>query len=73
MPAYPVAAMRNGLQGKVVVSVIVGEDGKPTMLKIAKSSGHPILDHAAITTVAKWRLPPGDPGIKSYPFDFKLK
>jgi periplasmic protein TonB len=73
MPPYPVEALKNRLQGKVVVDVIVGADGNPTHVKIAKSSGHKILDDAAITTVAKWRFPPGKSRTESCPFTFGLK
>ena len=57
-PHYPIRARRNGIQGTVLLDVIVGADGTAQSVKIAASSGHDILDHIARQTVKKWRFIP---------------
>ena len=41
---YPTEAKQNDWQGDVTVKVHVGIDGKVHSCRIAKSSGHPVLD-----------------------------
>jgi TonB family protein len=44
---YPMRALREGRQGTVIFTVVVGPDGKPKSCSITTSSGHADLDHAA--------------------------
>lgn len=55
-PQYPSASRRAGEQGTVLLELIVGPDGKPTEVNIARSSGYDLLDQAAVTAVRKWRF-----------------
>ncbi len=58
-PAYPIAALRAGVQGTVLLSVLVDESGKPVQVLIVKSSGSRELDQAARNHVlAAWRFHP---------------
>jgi protein TonB len=58
-PPYPMAARRMGLQGTVVLRVVVGADGAPVSVTVLQSSGHAILDTSAADTVrATWRFVP---------------
>lgn len=50
---YPLLARRRGWQGEVVVSFTLGLGGKIMDLRIATSSGHNLLDRAALTTLRK--------------------
>jgi protein TonB len=59
LPEYPVIARRRGFQGSVVLEVLVGLNGKVVDLRVAKTSGYPILDKAAIATVKNWSFEPG--------------
>ncbi len=61
-PSYPRAAVRMGLEGEVRIEVLVGADGKPRGLTLAQSSGHAVLDEAALETVATWRFVPARRG-----------
>lgn len=78
-PPYPREALRDGLQGSVLLRVLVGVDGQPLEVSIAKSSGHRILDQAAREQVLKrWKfhaaLQQGTP-VQAYglvPVDFSL-
>jgi protein TonB len=56
-PPYPRDALRDGLQGSVLLRVLVGVDGQPLEVSIARSSGHRILDQAAREQVLKrWKF-----------------
>jgi protein TonB len=55
---YPAAAEAQGLEGRVVVSFTIGPDGRTATASLARSSGVPVLDQAAITLVERLRLPP---------------
>jgi len=58
-PAYPIAALREGVEGTVLLRVLVDETGKPIQVLILKSSGSRELDNAAREHVlAAWRFHP---------------
>jgi protein TonB len=58
-PPYPLAARRMGLQGTVLLRVVVGADGSPVSVAVLQSSGHAMLDASAADTVrARWRFVP---------------
>ncbi|MDO9103724.1 MAG: energy transducer TonB [Methylovulum sp.] len=57
-PEYPEAAMDRGLEGKVLMKVHVQPSGKPDTVTVTKSSGHTILDDAAVRTVKQWSFVP---------------
>lgn len=48
---YPRAAIERGLEGDVVVRLIVAADGAILEASVASSSGHPLLDAAALAAV----------------------
>jgi protein TonB len=54
-PTYPWSARRAGLFGRVVLRVEVLPSGAVGTVSVAESSGHGILDRAALRTVALWR------------------
>lgn len=58
-PKYPGNAERRGLEGVVILDVFVDEDGKVQELHVGESSGHTILDNAAMDAVRKWVFIPG--------------
>ena len=57
-PEYPMVARRMAWQGRVVVRVEVLADGKAGEVKLQQSSGHSVLDEAAIRAVRNWRFTP---------------
>jgi protein TonB len=58
-PPYPLAARRLGLEGTVVLRVVVAPDGAPASVVVLQSSGHPVLDSSALETVrTRWRFVP---------------
>lgn len=78
-PDYPPAARRRQLEGRVVLRVEVLADGECGQVEILQSSGHDILDQAAVETVKTWHFRPGRKdgvAVKSWlkqPFDFHLE
>jgi len=58
-PAYPVQALRAGIQGTVLLKVLVDPNGKPVQVMIEHGSGSRVLDDAARGHVlAAWRFHP---------------
>ncbi|HSD60344.1 MAG TPA: energy transducer TonB [Burkholderiales bacterium] len=64
-PDYPVAARRRGQEGTVLLSVLVSEAGLPKEIRLAKSSGTPVLDEAALEAVKGWKFVPARQGAQS--------
>jgi TonB family protein len=57
-PSYSEDARVAKLQGTVLVSLVVGEDGQPRDLRVLRSLGLG-LDENAIAAVTRWRFTPG--------------
>jgi protein TonB len=57
-PIYPPASRRMDEQGAVRLRVLVDERGRPQEVQVAKSSGFPRLDEAAVTAVKRWVFAP---------------
>jgi protein TonB len=53
LPAYPRSARRAGLEGVVKVAAVVNESGEVTGVEIFATSGHPVLDQAALEAVRR--------------------
>jgi protein TonB len=58
-PAYPPRAMEFGLTGTVLVRARIRPDGGTEETRIWRSSGHALLDAAAIAAVRRWDFEPG--------------
>ncbi|HEU19670.1 MAG TPA: energy transducer TonB [Deltaproteobacteria bacterium] len=58
-PPYPRIAQRRGYEGIVMLSVEVRSDGTVGTVVLKESSGHAILDTAALKTVKQWKFRPG--------------
>lgn len=50
---YPIQARRHGLQGEVVLELRLKRDGRIHDTRIARGSGHGVLDRAALKALAK--------------------
>ena len=56
---FPPQALRQHVQGTVLLRVLVDAAGKPVQVDIAHGSGHPVLDRSAREQVlAHWRFQP---------------
>jgi periplasmic protein TonB len=58
-PKYPVQAVRERMEGKVILKVLVGLEGEPEEISLEKSSGYELLDRSAITAVKSWTFVAG--------------
>lgn len=76
-PKYPELAKKAGIEGTVVVKVLVTTKGDVEKVEVLKS--HPLLDESAIEAASQFKFKPGkqrDKFVKvwvSIPFNFKLK
>ena len=59
-PTYPEAARRMRREGLVRLFVTVEPNGTASSITISSSSGHQILDEAAIAAVQHWKFKPGE-------------
>ncbi len=57
-PTYPPLAAQAGIEGKVVVKMLVDIDGSVLMVEIIKSSGHQMLDESAIAAARQSKFTP---------------
>lgn len=60
LPVYPDFAREVGIEGKVIVRVLVGTDGLPK--QVVAVSGPKLLFAAAVEGVRRWRFSPGMSG-----------
>src|SRR6266851_2097497 len=78
-PDYPPAARLRGQQGLVVLRVEVSAAGAPLSIAVVSTSGHTVLDKAALAAVEQWRFKPatqaGTPvtGAVDVPIQFRLE
>jgi protein TonB len=61
-PAYPMASRRLGEEGRVILRVLVNEQGLPAEVQLKTSSGFSRLDSVALDTVKHWRFVPARRG-----------
>lgn len=59
---YPPRAIELGLSGTVLVRARVGTDGETEEMRVWRSSGHPLLDAAALAAVRRWAFEPASVG-----------
>lgn len=71
---YPAEAIAQGLQGQVDVLLVIDETGKVAAARVEQSSGHPILDEAALRAVRSLQSLPADaPRQVVLPVRFRLR
>jgi protein TonB len=77
-PRYPESARRNGKEGRVLLRVLVNEEGRSASVEVNRSSGIEALDQAAVEAIKHWRFAParvGETPVDSWvriPIDFRL-
>jgi periplasmic protein TonB len=57
-PMYPAIAVQSRLEGTAILKLQVGVDGAVQEVTVIESSGHQVLDDAAINAVKKWKGKP---------------
>src|SRR5450756_1737229 len=63
-PVYPPEARRHRQAGLVVLVASVSREGLPQRIEVEQSSGHPLLDAAAVKAVNQWQFIPAREGGK---------
>jgi periplasmic protein TonB len=77
-PIYPENARREGHEGRVVLRVLIDNQGRAKSVELNTSSGSQALDQAATEAIKRWRFHPahvGDTPVDSWvnvPIDFRL-
>jgi protein TonB len=71
-PDYPAAARRRRCEGTVVLLVEVAPDGAVAAVTVRTTSGHLLLDQAAVAAVRAWRFD-GGPAAVEVPIAFVLR
>jgi periplasmic protein TonB len=72
-PLFPREAELRGEHGAVIVVIHVSDTGQAVAADIADSSGHAILDQAAVDAVLKWHFRPALKDGKAVPFDMPMR
>lgn len=57
-PHYPNLARQKGWEGTVLLRAEITPQGTVASLTLLQTSGHPLLDQAALTAVRQWRFHP---------------
>ncbi|MEO0127035.1 MAG: energy transducer TonB [candidate division WOR-3 bacterium] len=77
-PYYPRELIKKGIEGSVIVGMVIDVDGSVLSCKVIKSSGYAELDFSALSAGLKYKFTPaiqgGKPVIVSIacPFNFRL-
>ncbi len=58
-PEYPRLARRRGLEGVVLLEVLVDSSGRVADMRLSRTSDHALLDKAAMEGVQRWQFTPG--------------
>jgi len=72
-PILPEEARLKHLSGSGIFTLYLWTDGRVRHVTITKSTGHAILDKAAIDTLSKWRYGPRSASTVAVPITFAKK
>lgn len=70
---YPPQAVAMGLEGEVVLLLSLAENGQLVSATVARSSGHALLDQAALDAARNIGALPGNPRQTLFPVSFRLQ
>ena len=59
-PEYPLPAQKRHWTGRGIFACNIRTDGTVASVDVLRSTGHEILDQAAIAAFRQWRFQPGD-------------
>jgi TonB family protein len=69
-PEYPLAARKRHWTGAGVFGCSIRSDGTVASVDVLRSTGHPMLDQAAISAFRQWRFQSGDMKAVKIPMGF---
>jgi len=70
---YPPEAIARGIEGEVILLLILADSGQLVSAAIARSSGHAVLDQAALDAARNIGALPGNPRQTLFPVLFRLQ
>jgi len=70
---YPPEAVALGLEGEVILLLILSDSGQLVSAAVARSSGHALLDQAALDAARHIGTLPGNPRQTLFPVSFHLQ
>ena len=70
---YPPEAVAQGLEGDAILLLILADGGQVVDASIARSSGHALLDQAALDAARQIGTLPGNPRQTLFPVSFRLQ
>ena len=70
---YPPEAIKRGLEGEVILLLMLDASGRVQSAEIARSSGHALLDDAALDAARRIGALPGNPRQTLFPVSFRLE
>lgn len=70
---YPPQAVAMGLEGEVILLLSLAENGQLVSASVARSSGHAVLDQAALDAARNIGALPGNPRQTLFPVSFRLQ
>ncbi len=70
---YPPQAIARGLEGDVILLLTLADNGRVVSASIARSSGHALLDQAALDATQRIGALPGNPRQTLFPVSFRLQ
>ncbi|PYJ55595.1 MAG: hypothetical protein DME82_06720 [Verrucomicrobia bacterium] len=73
LPDYPYAARDQHLEGIGSYRLNIKPDGTVSSVTVLKSTGHMVLDQAAIHAFRQWRFRPGTLHVLKIPINFTMK
>lgn len=65
-PQYPLEPLRNGIEGRVVLSVTVGPDGRVLQVEILDSKPPRTFDRSAAKAASKWKFTPSEKPLRVF-------
>jgi TonB family protein len=73
LPDYPYAARDQHVEGSGLYRLNINPDGTVSSVTVLKSTGHMLLDQAAIHAFRQWRFRPGALRVLKIPINFTMK
>lgn len=70
---YPPEAIERGLEGEVILLLTLSDTGQLVSVAIARGSGHPLLDQAALDAARHIGALPGNSRQTMFPVTFRLQ
>lgn len=63
-PKYPASAIAQGISGRVDLDILVGTDGRPKEIRVAKSRPEGVFDKVAVEAAQQWQFNAGRNGLR---------